>query len=184
MPAVEEIVTTRPERWARITGRTARVRLIGSEQGRLDLRPEVLGADLLEEPSVEVARVVDQDVDAAEPVHRRTRRSLDVVEIGDVELDRRAGRRGSPSAAVTRSVLRPVATTAWPAASAAFAMSTPMPRPAPVMSQTFFSLMRVHFLLFECPSTGLGRYRVIRGSTATEPALGEGWETLSKGYSQ
>ena len=29
MPAVEEIVTTRPERWARITGRTARVTLIG-----------------------------------------------------------------------------------------------------------------------------------------------------------
>ena len=45
---------------------------------------------------------------------------------------------------MTVSVLRPVATTAWPAARAALAMSTPMPRPAPVMNQTFFS--HGHFL--------------------------------------
>ena len=32
-----------------------------------------------------------------------------------------------------------LATTAWPASKAALAMSTPRPRPAPVMSQTFFS---------------------------------------------
>jgi hypothetical protein len=37
----------------------------------------------------------------------------------------------------TASVLRPVATTAFPAARAAWAMSVPMPRPAPVMNQTF-----------------------------------------------
>src|SRR5215210_4731809 len=42
----------------------------------------------------------------------------------------------SPTALATASVLRPVATTAFPAASAALAMSTPMPRPAPVMNQT------------------------------------------------
>jgi hypothetical protein len=29
MPAVEEIATTKPERWARRTGRTARVTLMG-----------------------------------------------------------------------------------------------------------------------------------------------------------
>ena len=29
MPAVEEIVTTRPERWARRTGRAARVTFMG-----------------------------------------------------------------------------------------------------------------------------------------------------------
>src|ERR1700733_8572485 len=39
-------------------------------------------------------------------------------------------------AAATRSGSRPVATTAWPAAKAALAMSVPMPRPAPVISQT------------------------------------------------
>src|SRR4051794_8555949 len=41
----------------------------------------------------------------------------------------------SPTAAPTTSGLRPVATTWWPAASAARAKSTPMPRPAPVISQ-------------------------------------------------
>src|SRR4051812_7673559 len=43
----------------------------------------------------------------------------------------------SPTAARTVSGLRPVATTLWPAARAARAKSTPMPRPAPVMSQGF-----------------------------------------------
>src|SRR5687768_8519682 len=47
----------------------------------------------------------------------------------------------SPTAFETASGLRPVATTLWPAASAAFVNSTPIPRPAPVMNQTFLSLM-------------------------------------------
>lgn len=48
-----------------------------------------------------------------------------------------------PRAAVTLSVLRPVATTALPAASAAFPMSTPMPRPAPVMNHTCVFVVRI-----------------------------------------
>ena len=51
-----------------------------AEQGRLDLRPEVLGADLLEEAGIEVARVVDQDVDAAEPVDGGARGVLGVLD--------------------------------------------------------------------------------------------------------
>ena len=47
----------------------------------------------------------------------------------------------SPTASSTVPGLRPVATTLWPAASAALAMSTPIPRPAPVMSQVFFSVV-------------------------------------------
>src|SRR3954471_7691904 len=43
----------------------------------------------------------------------------------------------SPTAERTVSGVRPVATTLWPAAKAARANSTPMPRPAPVMSQVF-----------------------------------------------
>src|SRR6478609_4560503 len=43
----------------------------------------------------------------------------------------------SPTARATLPGLRPVATTAWPAARAALAMSMPIPRPAPVMNQTF-----------------------------------------------
>jgi len=59
----------------------------------------------------------------------------------------------SPTASATASVFRPVATTAWPAASAACAMSTPIPRPAPVINQTllpaiFFSPF---WLLFSVP---------------------------------
>ena len=46
-----------------------------------------------------------------------------------------------PSAWVTRSALRAVATTRWPASRAARAMSTPMPRPAPVTRTTFLSDM-------------------------------------------
>src|SRR6202023_3838641 len=46
-----------------------------------------------------------------------------------------------PKALDTRSRSRPEATTAWPAARAALAKSTPMPRPAPVISQIFLLLM-------------------------------------------
>src|SRR3954469_24855352 len=47
----------------------------------------------------------------------------------------------SPSASATASGLRPVATTLWPAPSAALAMSAPMPRPAPVISQVSFCVV-------------------------------------------
>src|SRR6266567_5191245 len=47
----------------------------------------------------------------------------------------------APSALATTLVFRPVATTAWPAASAAFAISTPIPRPAPVTNHTFLSII-------------------------------------------
>jgi hypothetical protein len=46
----------------------------------------------------------------------------------------------APMAALTRWGLRPVATTASPAVRAALAMSTPIPRPAPVMNQVFLSV--------------------------------------------
>jgi hypothetical protein len=59
----------------------------GAEQGGLDLGPDVLGADLLEEPGVEVAGVVDQHVDAAEPFDGGARGVLGVGGVGDVELD-------------------------------------------------------------------------------------------------
>src|ERR687898_547202 len=54
----------------------------------------------------------------------------------------------SPTAVRTALVLRPVATTALPAASAALAMSTPIPRPAPVTIQTFLSVSGIDILLY------------------------------------
>jgi hypothetical protein len=58
-----------------------------AEQGGLDLGAEVLRADLLEEPGVEVARVVDEDVDPAEALDGRLHGRLGVVRAGDVQLD-------------------------------------------------------------------------------------------------
>src|SRR5215203_193667 len=54
----------------------------------------------------------------------------------------------SPTAVRTASVLRPVATTAFPAARAALAKSTPIPRPAPVTIQTFLSVSGIDILLY------------------------------------
>jgi ABC-2 type transport system permease protein len=58
-----------------------------AEQGGLDLRPEVPRGDLLEEPGVEVAGVVDQHVEAAEPLHGSRDGRLGVGGVVDVELD-------------------------------------------------------------------------------------------------
>jgi hypothetical protein len=58
-----------------------------AEQGGLDLRPEVLRADLPEEPGVEVPGVVDQDVDPPEPFHGRPDGRLGAGGVGNVELD-------------------------------------------------------------------------------------------------
>ena len=59
-----------------------------AEEGGLDLRPELLRAQLLEEAGVEVARVVNQHVDPAEPVDRSRHSRLGVGGIGDIQLDR------------------------------------------------------------------------------------------------
>ena len=56
-----------------------------AEQVGLDLRPDVLGAELLEEPGVEVAGVVDEHVDAAEPVDGRLDGRFGGGGVGDVE---------------------------------------------------------------------------------------------------
>ena len=150
MPAVEEIVTTQAGALGAHDRKDRAGDVHRAEQGGLDLRPEVLGADLLEEPGVEVAGVVDQHVDASEPVDGSLDGRLGVGGVGDVELDGQEVARPGPRPLLTVSVLRAVATTAWPAARAALAMSTPMPRPAPVMNQTFLSVMlRVHFLLVD-----------------------------------
>ena len=68
------------------------------------------------------------------------------------------------------------AATASPAARAAVAMSTPMPRPAPVMSQTFLSLMWVNFSLVEVPHPA--SFAV---ALSTQPASTARWQTLMRG---
>ena len=87
MPAVEEIVTTRPERWARRTGNTARVTFSGPNRVVSTWARKSVGRDLLEEPGVEVAGVVDQDVDTAKAVDGGVHRCLGLLGAGDVEFD-------------------------------------------------------------------------------------------------
>ena len=58
----------------------------GTKQICLDSRPEVLGRELLEEPCVEVARVVDEDVDAPEPRDGGRHGRLALLGTCDIEL--------------------------------------------------------------------------------------------------
>ena len=111
-----------------------------AEEVGLHLCPELVGADVLEVAGVEVAGVVDEHVDAAEPLDGGLRRPLGCGRVGDVEGD---GEQVLVRAdgLLTRSASRPVATTECPAASAAWAMSMPRPRPAPVMNQTLLLMM-------------------------------------------
>lgn len=58
-----------------------------AEHRSLDLRAELLGRDLLEEPSVKITRVINENVDPAEPVDGGARGVLSVAAIRNVELD-------------------------------------------------------------------------------------------------
>jgi hypothetical protein len=58
-----------------------------TEQEGLDLCPEVLWGDLLEEPGEEIPCVVDEHVDATESIHGGLYRSLRVLRVGDVQFD-------------------------------------------------------------------------------------------------
>src|SRR5688572_27773242 len=66
--------------------------------------------------------------------------------------------------------MRPVATTEWPAPSAALAMSTPMPRPAPVMNHTFLSVMPRPCLVGRRGTRSSGSQRGLRGVVDTGTA--------------
>ena len=105
-----------------------------AEEVGLHLRPELPGTDVLEVARVEVARIVDEDVDAAEALDRSLSGGNRGAGVGDVERD------GEQVLVLTDRSLDPVATTECPAARAACAMSMPRPRPAPVMNQTFVLL--------------------------------------------
>ena len=87
MPAVEEIATMRPERWARMTGRTARVTFIGPNIVVSTCARNSSRRDLLKKPGVEVARIINENVDPAEPVDGGARGVLGVVETRNVELN-------------------------------------------------------------------------------------------------
>ena len=78
MPPVEDIVTISPLCCFRIIGSAARVTFTGPKRFVLDLRAKVLRRNLFEESRVKVPCIVDQYVDAPEPVCRRFDRRLRV----------------------------------------------------------------------------------------------------------
>jgi hypothetical protein len=68
-------------------GSTERVTFTGPNRLGLDLCPEIVGPDLLEESGVEVTRIVDQHIYAAEAVDRSLHRCLSVLRTSYVELN-------------------------------------------------------------------------------------------------
>jgi hypothetical protein len=88
MPAVDGMVTTRPDvgnhHRQDSTGDVSR-----AEQGGLDLGSEVLGSDLFQESSIEIARVVDHHVEPTVPAHGSLDRGVGSCGVGDIQSDRR-----------------------------------------------------------------------------------------------
>ena len=103
-----------PERCLRITGRTARVTFIGPMRLDRQLAVQLLRRQLLEVAGVKAGGVVDEHVDAAEPVDRRSDRRLGVGAARDVQLDGQQVVRRVPTPSTRASVFRPVATTRGP----------------------------------------------------------------------
>src|SRR5215217_4518834 len=147
-PAVEEIVTTRPERCARITGSAARVTLTGPKNVVSICARNSSGLSSSKKPALKLPALLTST--STRPNLSTTAATAASASAGSVTSSLTAKRSTrSPIAALTFSGFRPVATTAWPAVNAALAMSTPRPRPAPVTNQTFLSLMLLHVLLLE-----------------------------------
>jgi hypothetical protein len=60
-------------------------------------------------------------------------------------------------------------------------MSTPIPRPAPVTSHTFLSVICLHVLSVGLPVHRRVGHHGIGGALSTQPAAGGRWETLMRG---
>src|SRR5215207_2918669 len=139
-PASDEIVTTCPERCVRMTGRTARVTFMGPMRLTVSWRSICSGVSSSKKPASKLAALLTS---TSMPPKRSTAASTAAPASCWLVTSSLTTSRSSesPSASATASGLRPVATTLWPAASAALAKSTPMPRPAPVMNQVFLSVL-------------------------------------------
>src|SRR4051794_19057141 len=169
MPAVEEIVITRPERWARSSGRAARVTLTGPNRVVSIWERKFSGVIFSKKPAWKFPALLTRT--SSRPNRSTVAFTAAVASAGSV-TSRSTGSSSScsPRAFVMDSALRAVATTAWPAARAALAMSTPRPRPAPVMNQTFFSLMSVLFLRLGLGGRGSCRAASSPVAPTTKPA--------------
>ena len=135
-------MTTRPECWARITGSAARVTLTGPNRVVSICARNSSELSSSKKPALKLPALLTST--SIRPNWSTAAATADSASAGSVTSSLTAKRSTrSPIAALTFSGFRPVATTAWPAASAALAISTPKPRPAPVTNHTFLSPMSV-----------------------------------------
>ena len=142
MPAVEETLTTRPERCFLYRGEHGTSYVHGAKQQSLDLISHLLRAELFEESGVEVSGIVDEHIDSPEFLYCLVHCAPSILKAGDVELEReQVGVIANCSLDLVW--IAPGRDTQCPAASAALAMSTPSPRPAPVISQTCFAVISI-----------------------------------------
>src|SRR3954454_15653951 len=127
---------TRPERCRRITGRTARVTVIGPKRLVSIWERTCSVVISSKKPARKLPALLSS---TSMPPKRSVAAAAASSALWGSVTSRAVTSRFScaPTAERTVSGLRPVATTLWPAARAARANSTPMPRPAPVISQVF-----------------------------------------------
>src|SRR3954447_14785119 len=136
MPSVEEIVITTPERCARSWGRAARVTLTGPNRVVSIWARKSSGVISSKKPALNDPALLTRT--SRRPNRSTAAATAACAAAGSVTSRATASRSSSsPSAFVTLSALRAVATTRCPVGRAALAMSTPRPRPAPVTSHTF-----------------------------------------------
>src|SRR5215207_6964628 len=183
-PASDEIVTTCPERCLRMTGRTARVTFMGPMRLTVSWRSICSGVSSSKKPASKLAALL---TNTSMPPKRSTAALTAASASCPLVTSSLTTSRSSesPSASATASGLRPVATTVWPAAKAALAKSTPMPRLAPVMNQVFLSVLMAlskapiwkrweslsRELLAGTPTRGEPGLRLGRGDKAGDPRV-------------
>src|SRR3954447_22050034 len=126
--------TTMPERCRRITGSTARVTVIGPNRLVSICARSCSVVSSSKKPARKLPALLSRT--SMRPKRSRAAAAAFSALWGSVTSRAVTSRFScSPTAARTASGLRPVAAKLWPASRAARANSTPMPRPAPVMSQ-------------------------------------------------
>ena len=133
---------TRPPCWRRITGSTARVTVIGPNRLVSICERTCSVVSSSKKPARKLPALLSST--SMRPKRSTATATASSALWGSVTSRTVTSRFScSPRAERTASGLRPVATTLWPAAKAARANSTPMPRPAPVMSQVFVMALTV-----------------------------------------
>jgi hypothetical protein len=166
MPAVDGMVTTRPDvgnhHRQDSTGDVSR-----AEQGGLDLGSEVLGSDLFQESSIEIARVVDHHVEPTVPAHGSLDRGVGSCGVGDIQSDRRQivvlAESGGDAFGIPCNANYPVAS-----CGRSLSDVDTLPRPAPVTKHVCFVKFGNAWLASRSSTRERALDRADAGSTSPE----------------